>query len=314
VEKRHFLEHDAHLLPHGPDVEVADVPPVEAHFTELRMDHAGDELGDGGLAGSGRTDERNQLAAADLEADVVDRERRGRRVAIRDVMERDRSRDGARILEPRLFRRRGQHVIEPLQMLADHLQPGHGFQRGLQRLREERLQREKRGEDPQGHVPRYDRTPADPEHHRHRHTVDRGHELRDVRDDQAVFAGAIHGVDAAVAPPVEHRGLGPRAFDHLHHGEHLHERRRVVSGRGELRREHAIRLAACRYEDAGPHDPEGHDEQPEPEVVEQHQQRVAGQQKDVEQRGDRGAGEKVAKLGIALHPLQQIARSPLVEE
>ena len=76
---------------------MAKVVAVEGDHTGGRIVEADDQLGDGGLAASGRTNERHRLTGGDVEGDVVEHWSLGV-VAEGDVHEGDRTLNGREIL------------------------------------------------------------------------------------------------------------------------------------------------------------------------------------------------------------------------
>ena len=54
------------------ELVLADVDAVDEHGAVVDVEQAGDERGDGGLAGAGRTDEGDGLASLDAQREVVE--------------------------------------------------------------------------------------------------------------------------------------------------------------------------------------------------------------------------------------------------
>ena len=72
VEEMGILSDDADTLVDRVELQVADIDAADADDATLRVVEARDEVGDGGLAGAGGSDQRDQLAGSNVETDVVE--------------------------------------------------------------------------------------------------------------------------------------------------------------------------------------------------------------------------------------------------
>ncbi len=77
VEQERVLRHQRGLPGHGPHGQVADVDAVQPHRPVVRVHQPDQQGGDGGLARTGRADQRHRPARRHLEADVVQHLRLG---------------------------------------------------------------------------------------------------------------------------------------------------------------------------------------------------------------------------------------------
>ena len=94
-EDHRFLRHDRDALANVGGIGVAQVDSVEQHAAGLRIVKAFGELEEGRLAGARGTDEREPLARADVQREVVQRRCVGaRRVAERHILELERAQRG----------------------------------------------------------------------------------------------------------------------------------------------------------------------------------------------------------------------------
>jgi len=69
-----FLRHDGDLLRNRPRREQPDFPVAKAHRAKLRLEDAGEQLQQGGLAASVRAEQSGERARSNAHADVVQRE------------------------------------------------------------------------------------------------------------------------------------------------------------------------------------------------------------------------------------------------
>src|ERR1700722_2111393 len=89
VEQHVFLKHDTDLATQPGRIDLREIDAVDQHTAALRDIEALDELGERALARAGRTDDADQLAGRNGQADVVQHFRPVDPVAEGDVFERD---------------------------------------------------------------------------------------------------------------------------------------------------------------------------------------------------------------------------------
>ena len=73
MKEEGVLENHADLPAEGLERQIADVVAVEPNRAQLRVIKPGQEIGDGGFSGRGRTHERGQLARLDAEGNPAER-------------------------------------------------------------------------------------------------------------------------------------------------------------------------------------------------------------------------------------------------
>src|SRR6266851_7186782 len=89
MEEEGVLEDHPDLAAQRFEREIANVVAVQPDGAELRIVETGQQVGDRGLAGTGRADQRRQLAGLDLEGNVFERRAIIRAVAERHLVELD---------------------------------------------------------------------------------------------------------------------------------------------------------------------------------------------------------------------------------
>ena len=88
-EQERLLGHEPELVAVGRQVQVANRGAVDGHRAGGGVVEAGDQLHQGGLARTGRTDQRDDLSGRDGQADVVHRDQAGGLVGEGDVVQAD---------------------------------------------------------------------------------------------------------------------------------------------------------------------------------------------------------------------------------